>query len=83
MIVHSNENYDVVTNEALDGYEMINKTTGVTEEKDVSNLANIISMAEQTNAYILYETWQWIRKQEETNNGIADQTLTLHDLEIN
>lgn len=82
-VVHENENYQVLVNDTHDGYLLYNSQTGVTEETNVSNLANAISMAEQTNAYLLYETWKWIRKQEEVNGGLADQQLTLHDLEIN
>jgi len=81
--VHENETYAVRVLKDKSGYLLYNKLTDVIEEESIGSLPNAISVAEQSNAYLHYNTWQWIRKQEETNNDIAESHLELHDLEIN
>ena len=82
-VVHENENYQVLVAPDFSSYILYNRDTDVVEEDQIMSLPSAISIAEQSNAYLLYETWQWIRRQEETNNGIAETQLTIHDLDVN
>ena len=78
-ILHENENYQIEVNDDYDGYKMTNRVTGVVEE-EFTQLPSAISIAEQCNAYLVFNTWQWIRKQEETQNTVAGDHLGGEDV---
>lgn len=69
-VLHENETYQVIISMDGERYEMVNKKTKITEQAGTC-LPSIISESEQSNAYLLNEVWQWIRKQSdaETKKG--------------
>jgi hypothetical protein len=67
----------VRVNAGADGYDMVNRETGVIEGENKS-LPTLVSEAEQSNCYLIHQTWQWIRRQSETDNSQAVEVIGLN-----
>ena len=66
-VLHENESYRVILSMDGKGYDMVNIKTGITEKQGTC-LPSSISECEQSNAYLLNRTWQWIRIQSDKEN---------------
>ena len=75
--LHENESYLVRVDGDGTQYEMVNRETGVVEAVNKS-LPTLISEAEQSNCYLIHSTWQWIRRQSETDNSSAVEVIGLN-----
>lgn len=60
-IFHSNENYSVVVNDDVTGYNLINDNSGVVEHT-CDALPDAIFTAENFNVVLVHRTYEWVNK---------------------
>ena len=60
-IFHSNENYTVLVNDDVNGYNVVNDHSGVIEF-DSESLPECIFAAENLNVVLVHRTYEWIAK---------------------
>lgn len=76
-VIHENKNYVVTLQTNTEGkleYALVNKVTGVTEGTMLS-LPYAIGEAEQSNAYLEFQMWEWITAQNKRARSEMDKAF--------
>jgi hypothetical protein len=74
-IVHANENYRVLVNDAGDGYGVMNIPTGVVEFEAIA-LPECIFAAENLNVVLVHKTYEWIGKQAREKAAVEAEVVS-------
>jgi hypothetical protein len=74
-IFHSNDNYSVVVNDDVTGYNVVNDNSGVTEF-DAESLPECIFAAENLNVVLVHRTYEWVAKRAQ-DQAIKDSGLRM------
>ena len=67
-IFHSNENYTIVVNDEVTGYQVINNNSGVVEF-EAESLPECIFAAENLNVVLVHRTYEWVAKRAREQAG--------------
>lgn len=70
LLIHQNGNYNVVVGE--EEYYLHNRATGLVEAHSKS-LPEIITLAEQANAFLVNRIWRWYSSQAEKQGDALDE----------
>lgn len=68
--LHENKNYVVILSESKDGYEIVNKETGVTEGAHPA-LPRALIVADEYNDYLLKREREKLKELEDATNIIS------------
>lgn len=79
-IFHSNDNYSIVVNDDVTGYNVVNDNSGVVEFQSES-LPECIFAAENLNVVLVHRTYEWVAKRAREQAGDRAGLATVSSIE--